>query len=830
MTISVCVAGLVAEGKITQGKAAEVDRVYRRQFAALRHTMGMMAAAAEASERAIAFVEADGVHRARQALLQVGAQKRWLDDAQAAAGGAGRPIPKRFAEERLVELDGTRKGLKRQALAMMHGILAKHHRDALGRVRDRAGLDDLLEAVWGRETASLAARELADAWKQTGEWLRSRFNAAGGRIAKLDSWHLPQRHDMRAVLDAQFGPWRDFLVPLLDRAKMIDRETGLPFTDEGLDDVLREMWKAIATDGWSRNEPGGIHGVGALANSRADARVLHFAGPEEWKAYAERFGGGGTPLDAMLAHVESMTRDIAAMEAMGPNPAATLRWQQDWLRKSAAEALETGRAGDKARDGAEAGVLGLQQLFDEYTGSANRPVNRRLALGFSIFRAQQVAAKLGGAALSIGGDWGTMIHTARFDGIPAHKALARYVSMLNPANAEDRAMAAQLGLVAESWTSAMAGQWRTTGEELAHETARRVAEGVLRVSGLVAHTDIAQQAFGMEMLATLARERGKAFADLDPRLQRLLERYRLSGARWDALRSVPLKDHKGVGWLYPETVAETDQGLADDLMRMLATEADTAIPVPDIRTRAFINANLPRGTWRGELLRSAFLFKGFPLSILNLHGRRMLELSGGERWKYGLSLLALTTIGGALSLQLKAIAAGKDPLPMLEADGTPNKRFWARAGVQGGGLGIFGDLLNSSENRFGGGIASTLLGPGAQFVDNSAGAAVRNSVAALDSDPDTDTQWAKDAAKFALSEIPGLSLWYSRLAVDRLFGDLVREWADEDVAASYRRMEKRAEDEGTRYWAPPGGRLPGRGPDLGNAIGTEKPVAQAVPM
>jgi hypothetical protein len=852
MSLSVCIAGLVKEGRISKGNAAEAERLYAENYNRLKHTMGESAAASEASERAVRALEAGMRHKHRTMLLDHKAKEEWLAKMRAAAPSEDAPLPAFAAEDAIVEMDGHRKAIRKQALGMMNALLARHRRNVAGVVRAKSELDDVLGELFGRDSGSVNAKEIADAWRQTGEWLRSRFNAAGGRIAKLDTWHLPQRHDMRRVRDAGFAAWRDALVGrpgeangLLDRAKMIDRDTGLPFADDKLDAMLESMWQAIATDGWTRNNPGAVHG-GALANSRADHRVLHFAGPEEWAAYAERFGAGGTMFDTMIGHIEAMSIDIAAMERMGPNPAATLRWQQDWLKKSAAEALAAGYRpepsmvnkalrsdmGQVPTDRAERGGKQIGRLYDEYSGASNRPENRRLAIGFSVFRAQQTAAKLGGAFLSIGGDFGTMVQTARFNGIPAAKTLNRYRSMMNPRNKEDRALAARLGLIADSWASMSAGQARLSGEEITHEAARRMAEGVLRVSGLVAHTDIAQQAFGMEMLATLAHARGRAFGNLDPALAGLLKRYGIDEARWDALRAVPLREERGVEWLFPEEVAKADQGLGDDLMRMLATEADYAIPVPDLRTRTLINARLPRGDLMGEIGRSLFLFKGFPLTIINLHGRRMLEQGIGRGTatmaglfiaRYGLWLMALTTLGGAISVQLKEIAAGRDPLPMDDAT------FWTKAGFQGGGLGIFGDLLKSSENRVGGGVGATLAGPGAQFFDNSVLAIWRNSRVAADGDPESETHWAKDAAKFALSETPALSLWYGRLAIDRLFGDLVREWADDDVGAAYRRIEQRARDEGTGYWAPPGGRLPERGPDFGNALGVGDREA-AAPM
>lgn len=818
MSLGVCLPDLLARKAISQATFDRLRPVYDELVAQLEPRYGRTAAESMATERALDGMELEVARAKRQTLLQAKAQETWLMRMRAKAlpSGALNPV---HAHDAIVDLDRHRQAIRHQAYGLMDGLLAKFRRNLIGEVRDKSGLDDVVDELFGRASGSANARELAEAWTRVAEWLRSRFNAAGGSIGKLEGWSLPQRHDARLVREAGFAAWRDAVLPLLDRARMLDMATGLPLSDAKLELILTDMYAAIASDGWTRSTPGNA-ARSSMANSRRQHRVLHFAGPDEWRAYMDRFGGSNTAFDAMLSHVERMAHDIAAMERLGPNPDATIRWQGDWLEKTANE------AGDQqAIDRVNGGRKQLQRLWGEYEGVNHRPESRRLAMGFSILRAQQTAAKLGGALLSVGGDYGTMLHTARFNGIPAMKAMGRYVALMNPRALEDRALAARLGLVSNEWTHGTAAQWRDTGEEFTHEITRRLAEGVLRLSGLTLHTEAAQMAFGMEMLANIVRMRDRSFGNLDPAFARLLQRYDINEARWDMLRAAPLREERGSDWLFPEDIAaHGDQKLADDVVRMIATEADYAVPMPDLRTRELTN-RMGRGTWAGELWKSAFLFKGFPLTILNTHGRRMLEMTGGARWEYGLTLLALTTAGGALSLQLKELAKGRDPQDMT----TP--RFLGAAMMQGGGLGIFGDLLGSSTDRFGGGLARTLAGPMAQSVDNMARLTLGNAKRALDGDPETETSLRKDLVRAIEPEVPGLSLWYARLAYERLLGDMIDQWADPNHAEAIRRAEQYAREQGTAYWAAPGaltgGGEPLRAPDFGNAMG--QPEAAPAP-
>ena len=230
-----------------------------------------------------------------------------------------------------------------------------------------------------------------------------------------------------------------------------------------------------------------------------------------------------------------------------------------------------------------------------------------------------------------------------------------------------------------------------------------------------------------------------------------------------------------------------------------------------------LNSLMPAGTLRGEIFRSALLFKSFPMAMYNLHGRRMLSQPGTwSKARYAIGFGLYMTSLGALAAQLKLLAAGKDPQPM----DTP--QFVGKAIVQSGGLGLFGDLLYNSENSYGGGILSTLAGPLlGQTLPNIADATAGNVMRALDGDPKSEPEFVKDIALAAEKEIPGRNLWYARLGWERLVTDNIRELVDPAADEAFARKISRAENEGTQYFAPPGAGLDWRSPDLENALSEE---------
>ncbi len=68
--------------------------------------------------------------------------------------------------------------------------------------------------------------------------------------------------------------------------------------------------------------------------------------------------------------------------------------------------------------------------------------------------------------------------------------------------------------------------------------------------------------------------------------------------------------------------------------------------------------------------------------------------------------------------------------------------------------------------------------------------------------------------------MPGRSLWYGRVAMERLIFDELEAAIDPNAAKSFRRIEQGARrDYGQRFWWRPGTALPRRGPDLRAAGG-----------
>ncbi len=704
--------------------------------------------------------------------------------------------------------------IRGQAHAGMSEILANFRRTLTGGVRDKAGLENIVREIFGQNSGDKAAKELADSWGQVAETLRQRFNRAGGRIPKRSDWGMPQTHDTLKVRKVSYEQWRTFVAPKLNTAKMIDELTGAPITPERLEISLRNVYEAISTDGGNRLTPSGRSSGTSTAARHLDHRWLVFRDAENWLDYNAEFGQTD-PFSAMMGHIDIMSRDISMMEILGPNPNATKNWLEDVIIKSA-KLKDAKSGGGKALNQASKSIHKINAMYRLVTGETTMPVDGVVANIMAGARQFLISMQLGGAFLSALSDIGFGMITSRYNGLKTFGALKRTLKLFNPKNIEDQKLAVRLGLIAENWSGRALAQARYTGDVAFGQIGSRISDGVLRASLLSSWTQAGRHAFGMEFLGTLADLSGKKFGQLPEAISDSLKRHAINSGDWDAIRSAKLLDEQGVKFLDPAMIRKLDglvpgraENLSTKVMEMIRTETEAAVPSTNLRGRVALFGDSRPGTIGGEILRSFAMYKSFSATLYYTHIRRLLdEKTLARKGSYAAQLLIATTAFGALAMQAKQIAAGKDPRPMN------NKEFIGAALLQGGGLGIFGDFLSASENRFGGGISSTIAGPvsglGQDILSLTAGNA-------LEAARGEDLNFGRDSVNFLKRYTPGGSMWYLSLGFQRLIESQIQTNVDPKARRAFRAKEKKLKkDFDQRYWWRPGKGLPDRGPDLSN--------------
>jgi hypothetical protein len=335
-------------------------------------------------------------------------------------------------------------------------------------------------------------------------------------------------------------------------------------------------------------------------------------------------------------------------------------------------------------------------------------------------------------------------------------------------------------------------------------------------------TDEGRKLFNKQVWAAITDNANKSWdtlgkSTMDRRFRRMLTRYGFNQADWDAIRATPLQEDGGAHWILPDNV--TDQNLARRVAEMALQETEMAVPSSSLRIRSKIDASLRKGSYPGEVARLALQFRGYPLQLFWTHGRRALEEGGWGAFKYAASLFIASTTMGALAYQLSRIATGQDAANM---DPHENPDFIAQAIFKGGGLGIFGDLMQHINSKD---VAS--------FLDQNAGPVFSGATDVLkvllakpkgvhgflrQMGPQPHIVGGKQLAQLIKNNTPGSTLWYAKLAFQREVIDQMQAQIDPNYRQSGAKMEQYARQHGTRYWWRPFHGAPDRAPQMSQQV------------
>jgi hypothetical protein len=815
MSFKDCMAEAVKGEEISRDQADRLEREFERFRAAYLQDAPAMAdqLAKEDLAKALKSNSDHARRKAKLAMANIRQTAADLNNHRTAAGkkdlGAAAILKlENYGEAKFSSVAGRTMAIVGMAHARMDELLVHFRRGAIGGDLTRwnkADLKNVVREAFGVDTGDAAAKGFARSWTETAEWLRRRFNAAGGAIGKLENWGLPQAHDDRALRRVGRQAWKDFITPRLDPAKMRHPLTGRPVDTREMDKMLDEVFDSITTGGWNRRKPSRIAIGSSLANQRAEHRFLAFRDPDAWLEYQDAFGGGDA-YGAMTRHISMMARDIAAMEVLGPNPGGTLEWMKQAVTKAAA-------GNEAAMRRAERQVYQIDTLWKSIRGDLGAPVNQLLADSFGTARALITASVLGSAMLSATGDLATGAMARWFSGIPARSTLKQAIKGLTSTSQRE---AVQAGLILDSAMNVLHQEARHAGAIGAPAKAQFLADRVLALSGLTAWTQAGRHAFGLAFMTEAAKHAAKPLDQMPDALRRTFERHGFTARQWDLMRQMKAHEaYDGRQILRPAEIAErTDPKLAERYLEMIQAETEFAVPTGGHRAKTFFSGQTRAGTLVGELLRNFAQFKSFGIAFLFLHGARTVrELQAGRvanAATYAGGVLIGATLMGAAAVQLKQVAAGRDPRPMDDST------FWGAAALQGGAFGLYGDFMFSNLNRFGGGLASSIASPVAQRAEDLLNLSLGNVQQLYVGEP---TNAGRELVRFARGNVPGGTIWYLRLAWEREVLDQLQFLADPEANKAFKRQQQRwRKDYGQDFYWRPGERLPDRGPDMGGML------------
>lgn len=888
-TFKGCIVEALETGEIDQDAAATAQEAYDDAFAAASETLGPVDADRMAAEKAMARLEAEAIEARRRRQLAVRTRRAALETiaglktrrgyagVKALGGGDGSGKPPKggwvqggtppekgkpysggavaaMGLKRLIEnrpglsgapgpsVAGRYRFVRGKFDAMMADLIEAFETRTGFDAPGRAHMDNIVRELFGEDTGDAAAKALGEAWSETAEAARKMFNAAGGSIGKLERWGLPQQWDAARVR-GDGGPaardaWVAEILPRLNRAAMVDRMTGMPFTDARLKAVLGETWTSIVTGGASKVKPGERLAQGVLAKQRGDERFLVFKSADDWMAAQKAFGEGD-PYQAMMGHLDGMASDIAQLQILGPNPRHQFQWLAEFARREAT--LEEAAGVKGARDRAEGLVLEAERMLEHYNGDLNMPVNSALSQGGATVRGTLTGMMLGSAVLGEIGSGITFGRMARkFSGLDRNGDMGQLIRLLS--SPEERAMARRTGFIIEQATD---GFVRASHDNLRlmsvgakaeggmNAFARRLPAAVIRMQGLTGLVAARKRSLRFELMGALHDVRDRTLADLkggsaqDQALARWLDARGFTEADWTIIRAAePFEPRPGATFLLPGKVAHPE--LAARLGEAIELETRFTSPETTLETRGYWTTERP-GTFFGELQRSLGMFKGFTATLTSLYAQEMAlqARARGGNWLAGLAgdaagALIFLTLGGALNIQLREMAKGNDPRPMDDA------KFWGAALAQGGGLGMAGDFFYSAQARNGKTAPIASIGPVGQLASDVWGLTGGNVLEVAGGLSDGEglgeaiegARPGRDAARFMANYNPLSSLWWSRAAFSRMVGDNLQRALDPEAEEAFERRRRKMEREtGQEQWWRQGENTPVRAPDPAAALG-----------
>lgn len=802
--IANCLARLVKEGRISQTAANNAQALHDGMQGRLGEEMGPASADAVAALDAARVMGEQARLRkasiAKQAIAHQNALERMKAHPRGTVAGLSGMLTRDLFEHGGINIDSQTEVIFGKLEAKFGpGNEALGSRFA-GLRQDKELARTVIRENFGEDTGNASAKQISKGWKEATDYAANRAKAGGKMFAMAEDWRQPQFWESGRV--KRVGE-DEFTADIANEMKggglrVFDKETHGPATAMKIPAIVKTAYEDITTGG------GRGHGVGLAFTP--EMRVFRFAegkaGADAYLRLMEKYGPGTDLYAMMRGHLHAASREIAFVEQFGPEYRANFRSLLDVAAKDQ-------KAGRAKTIPIFSSPYGIEKTFRVLTGDSNAVASEVLAGVMGAGRAWLSAVQLGSATLSaIPGDSATLALSSGFNGIPAGRVIARTLNILAADSPTKRADAARLGIISYAAADTALTQARFADEWLDPRFAGKVANSVIRASGLQAWTEAAKRASTMEMLGWVADQTSLAYKNVAPGFRAFLDRYGFTPKEWDALRAAPLLEFDGARFFDADGIA--DKALGEKLLGAIIDERHFFVLEPTAMERAALAPAALKGTLTGELARSFGMYKTFAVTMVTTHMMRAAMRDNlGSKVGYSLALAGLSTMFGALAIGAKDIARGKDPRQMNTAS------FWGAALIQGGGLGILGDLIYQGVTRADTSLAGTLAGPLGAAVD--AGSTlifptVRNMIAG-------------DEVKFGaalsrqmrtyLSPVP----FYGKLAVDRMFWDQIQTLIDPQYRKSFRRQEQAAKKNFAQsFWWRPGDATPNRTPNLGNVI------------
>ena len=676
-------------------------------------------------------------------------------------------------------------------------------------------------------SGSAKAAEMAKVIYGIQEELRLRENRAGGYIGEEMNYITRQTHDADKIRraggmgdspgskEASYIAWSESVKPLLDEERTFD---GVPISDR--EEFLRKVHEGILT---------GIHGkfgrdltdtnrefrnTGSLARKLSSTRVIHFKDPDSAYKYSQMFGRR-TLNESIVHEVKVATHVISIMENFGPNPEMTFDRLIRYFNEQA-----VGREDDVAQKTSLDHPF-LRDSFNTLLGKNDNPANMTLHRITQGLTAWTLLSKGGAIILSAIPDKAFFHMAASYQGINTSDILKAQFKAVIPKTAEELSQMRKMGVAIDGFLGEVAS--RFTNQSNTGGVMFKLQQNLFKINGLNWWNDSHKGAFARLMANHLGEHSHLNYQELPVDLQRLFNMYGIGRDEW-ALARTTAYTIEGERFFTPEQIPTLHRNNVENYMEtrnigktpdnykrildeletkfrtLITDQVDDAVVTPGNREKTITNLGTRAGTWGGMAVRLLMIFKSFPITVFTriiqreIHGRGnytgvdALLKSGNFRLA---QLLAMTTIGGYISMSIQDMLMGRAPRRLINDDGSWNGKVILESMVRGGGAGIYGDFLLTEYDRSYKSFTSVVAGPVFGQVNEIAalGTDISRYARGNDKAPELSTI-TRSAEKLITGNVPYINLFYIRPILD--YSIL---WNLEEMVSpgSMRKMERSVE-------------------------------------
>ena len=661
--------------------------------------------------------------------------------------------------------------------------------------------------------------KLAEVMESYSEMIRQKLNDRGANISKIWGYIVKQSHDPSSIRNAaailgvtdvkadvdltlkkdinynkNFKAWYNYVMQKLDGDRTFaNTDDRYEFMQEVYNSLVGN--KYLIADGVANTY--GTRTSGDVAKGSKFKRVLHFKTADDWFDYNDKFGVGNLK-ESFFSGIQTAGRNIGMMDGLGTKPLDNFEKIRFAVRKSLAKQEK------------DISNIASYTQFDKFMkvidGSIYTVEGFGLARYSAIARAISSMAKLGGATISAAADVGIYGSEMRFQGRSflggMAEAMGSLLKIKNTKNKKD--IAQMLGFIVDNTIYDMSAR---------HQVGDNLSKGwsstqrtFFKYNALAWWTNTLKEGSMLGMANYFARQKNLEFGKLNKQLQELFNMYDIDATKWDVIRKTAMEkaddgmEFINIGMLDQITdadmkkilnldkVTESQLRIEKDKFKasvsgMLLDRSIYAVIEPDARLKGDMTRGMLAGTPEGEAIRFMGQFKAFPFAIMTkVLGRELSYFKGPNVTKadYGrgfvgiVALMVTQAILGYVSMTAKDLLRGKRP-----RDPSNTKTIMA-AFLQGGGLGIYGDVL-FKEVRGSADVAAAAVGP----VLLTAG----DIIAAINYGIRGEGGKAGKAAYRTVSaNIPFLNLFYIKAVFDYMIGFQMMETMNPGVL---KRVEKR---------------------------------------